>query len=99
MYRYFLFYKPYAVLSQFSPEKSKQTLSDFLSLPRTVYPVGRLDYDSEGLLLLTDDNETKHMLTDPEHRIPKTYLIQVERIPSDEALQSLRSGVVVENTR
>lgn len=96
MNRYFLFYKPYAVLTQFSPENNKQTLGNFLSLPRSVYPVGRLDYDSEGLLLLTDDNETKHALTDPAHRIPKTYLVQVERIPSDESLQSLRTGVVVE---
>ena len=64
---YILFNKPYGVLSQFTPETGKRTLSEF-GFPKNVYPVGRLDYDSEGLLLLTDDNLVKHRLTDP--RIP-----------------------------
>ena len=94
--KYILFYKPCAVLSQFSPEQGKQTLKDFLSLPKDVYPVGRLDYDSEGLLLLTNDNAVKHELTDPKFHHPKTYLAQVERIPTEEALNRLRNGVAIE---
>ncbi len=97
--RYFLFYKPYAVLSQFSPESGKQTLKDFLSLPKDIYPVGRLDYDSEGLLLLTNDNETKNKLTDPKFEHPKTYLAQVERIPTEKALQQLRTGITIEGAK
>lgn len=97
--RYILFYKPYAVLSQFSPERGKQTLKDFLSVPKDIYPVGRLDYDSEGLLLLTNDNTIKNKLTDPKFEHPKTYLAQVERIPNEEALQKLRRGVVIEGKR
>lgn len=94
--KYILFYKPCAVLSQFSPEQGKQTLKDFLSLPKDIYPVGRLDYDSEGLLLLTNDNAVKHELTDPKFHHPKTYLAQVERIPTEEALNRLRHGVAIE---
>ncbi len=97
--RYILFYKPYAVLSQFSPEQGKQTLKDFLSLPKDIYPVGRLDYDSEGLLLLTNDNEIKNKLTDPKFEHPKTYLAHVERIPNEEALNKLRRGVVIEEAK
>ena len=92
---YILFNKPYAVLSQFMPEGGKQSLQDF-DFPKNVYPVGRLDYDSEGLLLLTDDNQIKHKLTDPKFKLPKTYLVQIERIPSEESLQKLRKGVVIE---
>ncbi len=97
--KYFLFYKPYQVLSQFSPEPGKETLSDYLSLPKDVYPVGRLDYDSEGLLLLTNDSQIKSTLTDPKFGHPKTYLAQVERIPNEEALQRLREGVVIEGVK
>lgn len=95
---YLLFNKPYAVLSQFTPETGKRTLSEF-GFPKNVYPVGRLDYDSEGLLLLTDDNAVKHRLTDPKFELPKTYLAQVERIPSDESLSLLRTGVDIENVK
>lgn len=98
MKKYILFYKPYAVLSQFSPERGKQTLKDFLSLPKDIYPIGRLDYDSEGLLLLTNDNIIKTKLTDPKFEHPKTYLAQVERIPNEEALQKLRRGVVIKGS-
>jgi len=99
MKKYFLFYKPYLVLSQFSPEGGKQTLKDFLHLPKDIYPVGRLDNDSEGLLLLTNDNEIKHKLTDPNHNHPKTYLAQVERIPNEQALEQLRTGVIIEGKK
>lgn len=96
--KYILFNKPYAVLSQFTSEDGKQSLQDF-GFPRDVYPVGRLDYDSEGLLLLTDDNEIKHRLTDPKFKLPKTYLVQVERIPSAGSLQQLCAGVVIEGRK
>lgn len=94
-----LFYKPYAVLSQFSPVAGKQTLKDYLSLPKDVYPVGRLDYDSEGLLLLTNDNAIKRLLTDPNSDFPKTYLAQVERIPNQVALEKIRTGVILEGKK
>jgi len=96
--KYILFNKPYAVLSQFTPEDGKQSLQDF-SFPEKVYPVGRLDYDSEGLLLLTDDNSIKHKLTDPKFKLPKTYLVQIERVPSVESLQQLCEGVVIEGKK
>ena len=96
MKKYFLFYKPLFVLSQFSSEAGKQTLKNFLDLPKDIYPVGRLDYDSEGLLLLTNDNEIKHALTDPKYEHPKTYLAQIEGTPDDHVLEQLRSGVIIE---
>jgi 23S rRNA pseudouridine2457 synthase len=97
--RYILFYKPYAVLSQFSPEPGKLTLKDFLILPKDIYPIGRLDFDSEGLLLLTNDNEIKSKLTDPKYQHPKTYLAQVEQIPNDKALDNLRKGILIEGKK
>lgn len=93
---YILFNKPYGVLSQFSPSVGKQTLRDFGPFPKDVYPVGRLDADSEGLLLLTDDKAVSHRLTDPRFEHPRTYYVQVERIPDPVALKALRSGVVIE---
>ena len=96
--KYILFYKPYAVLSQFTPEAGKQSLKDF-GFPKGVYPVGRLDYDSEGLLLLTDDNEMKHTFTDPKFELPKIYLAQIERVPAEASLQQLRNGVMIEGKK
>lgn len=96
--KYIIFNKPYAVLSQFTSEDGKQSLKDF-GFPKRVYPVGRLDYDSEGLMLLTDDNEIKHKLTDPKFELPKTYLAQVERVPTEESLQRLRNGIVIEGKK
>lgn len=93
-----LFYKPFAVLSQFTPEEGKKTLAAF-KFPPGVYPVGRLDYDSEGLLVLTNDNELKHKLTDPKFEHPRTYLVQVERVPDEQALTALRRGVVIGTDR
>ncbi len=97
--RYFLFYKPFGVLSQFTPEHGHKTLKDFGPFPPGVYPIGRLDLDSEGLLLLTDDNRIKQRASNPNFDHPKTYWVQVENIPDAEALQKLQSGVVIEGKR
>jgi 23S rRNA pseudouridine2457 synthase len=94
--RYIIFHKPYGVLSQFTPEGEHSTLKDYIDVP-DVYAVGRLDADSEGLLLLTDDGRLQHRLTDPKFQHPRTYWAQVERIPDRAALAQLRSGVTIGN--
>jgi 23S rRNA pseudouridine2457 synthase len=96
--RYLLFHKPYGVLSQFTPEGDKATLKDYIDVP-DVYAVGRLDADSEGLLLLTDDGRLQHRLTDPKFQHPRTYWVQVENIPDEEALGRLRTGITIQNYR
>lgn len=88
------FYKPYGVLSAFTDRDGGPTLARYIDVPG-VYAMGRLDKDSEGLLLLSDDGELAHLVTHPRHSLPKVYLAQVERIPDEDALQALRSGVVV----
>jgi len=94
-----LFFKPYGVLSQFTREAGHQSLADFGPFPGDVYPAGRLDADTEGLLLLTNDNRLKHRLADPRFFHPKKYLVQVERVPDAEALRRLREGVMIDGER
>lgn len=89
-----LFNKPFGVLCQFTDASGRPTLADHVSQPG-VYAAGRLDLDSEGLLLLTDDGALAHRLTDPRHKQPKTYLAQVEGVPTPAALVALRDGIVL----
>ncbi len=89
-----IFNKPYGVLSCFTDTSQRPTLSDYISVP-DVYAAGRLDFDSEGLLLLTSDGSLAHRLTDPKFKLCKTYVVQVERIPDEHSLAKLRTGVVI----
>ncbi len=91
----YLFNKPYGVLSQFTDrgtQTKRETLSDYINVPR-IYPAGRLDRDSEGLLLLTDDGRLQARISDPKFKMPKTYLVQVEGVPHADALSALAKGV------
>lgn len=108
-HRYLLFNKPYNVLSQFTdrtpqdqtgdPTPDRGILKDYIPIPN-VYPVGRLDHDSEGLMLLTSDGPLQHRLSDPKFEHPRTYCVQVEQIPTPEALTTLRQGgIQIQNYR
>ncbi len=100
-YHYILFYKPYNVLTQFSDAEGRPTLADYITYP-DVYAAGRLDRDSEGLLLLSDDGTVLHRVTHPHWKLPKTYLVQVEAVtglPDDATLEPLRQGVVIKGQR
>lgn len=92
------FNKPCGVQCKFSPEPGRRTLADFIAVP-DVYPAGRLDADSEGLLLLTDDGALQARITEPRHRLAKVYWAQVEGEPHEPALQALRDGVQLPDAR
>lgn len=96
MSRIVLFNKPYGVLSQFTAEDGHPGLKDHIDLPG-VYVAGRLDADSEGLLILTDDGAVQHRLAHPRFKLPKTYWVQVEGVPDESALAALRRGVVLKD--
>ncbi|MBL7995436.1 pseudouridine synthase [bacterium] len=95
---YILFYKPYGVHSQFTSDACQVTLKSF-GFPKGVYSVGRLDADSEGLLILTDDGQFKHLLIEPKYDHPRTYAVQVENIPEERSMESLRGGIVIDGKK
>lgn len=88
--------KPFNVLCQFTDEAGRATLADYLPV-KNVYAAGRLDFDSEGLVILTDSGPLQHRIADPRNKLPKTYLAQVEGVPDDEALAKLRRGVILKD--
>lgn len=92
MAKLILFNKPFKVMSQFSESGDKATLANFIEIPN-IYPAGRLDYDSEGLLLLTDNGQLQHRIAHPKHKSTKTYWVQVEGEPNTENLGKLRKGI------
>lgn len=96
MPRYILFHKPYDVLSQFTSEDGARALGEF-NLPKDVYPAGRLDKDSEGLLLLTDDGPMIEKLLNPKNEKKKTYWVLVERVPTMDELETLKNGLLIED--
>jgi 23S rRNA pseudouridine2457 synthase len=85
-----LFNKPFQVMCQFSPHPTRQSLADYLTVP-DIYPAGRLDADSEGLLILTDDGKLQHAISHPDSKQPKTYLVQIEGVPDTSTLDRLRA--------
>ena len=93
-----LFNKPFQVLSQFTDEEGRKTLAEFIKIPN-VYAAGRLDYDSEGLLILTDNGRLQNLLSDPEHKLPKTYWVQVEGEITDQAILKLEQGVLIKGIK
>ena len=99
LFKYFAVHKPYGVLSQFTDPGGRKTLADLFDFPYDVYPVGRLDYDSEGLLLLTNDKALTEKLLHPRQNLEKEYFVQVEGIPTEEALTELRAGVLLEEKK
>lgn len=98
LFRTLAFNKPFGVLPCFTDPDDRPTLADYVKIPK-VYAAGRLDQDSEGLMILTSDGKLAHAITDPRHELSKVYMAQVERVPSDEALQELRSGVMLSGRR
>src|SRR3978361_1194249 len=94
-HRYFIIYKPFQVMSQFSPAENKQTLKDFFEVPKDVYPVGRLDYDSEGLLILTNDTSINHRLLHPEFEHEREYWAQVDNAVLPASVLQIAKGVEI----
>ncbi len=95
MSKYFVVHKPFNVLSQFTSHEGKKTLKNVFNVPENVYPVGRLDYDSEGLLLLTDDKKLNHILLNPLHEHEREYWVQVENLLNQRAIADLEKGVEI----
>ena len=96
MSKLILFNKPFGVICQFSPHEKHQSLAEYISI-KDVYPAGRLDHDSEGLLLLTDDGKQQHKISDPKNKMKKTYWVQVDKEITDEAVEKLKKGVMLKD--
>jgi len=94
-----ILFKPFGVLCQFTDFSGKPTLASLGIFPHDIYPAGRLDFDSEGLVFLTNDGVLQHLLLEPKFNHPRTYLVQVERIPDESKLDQLREGVVIEGKK
>ena len=99
IFKYYIAYKPYGMLTQFTDSEGRRTLSELYPFPRDVYAVGRLDIDSEGLVLHTNDKKLNFYLLNPESRHEREYLAQVEGIPQRSDLEKLEKGVVIENRK
>jgi len=91
-----LFNKPFGVICQFSPHEKHQSLAEYIPI-KNVYAAGRLDHDSEGLLLLTGDGKLQHKISDPENKMPKTYWVQVDNQVTEEAVEQLKKGVMLKD--
>lgn len=94
-FKYYIIYKPFQVLTRFGREEGKASLADYFNVPSDVYPVGRLDYDSEGLLILTNDKSLNHRLLDPKFSHEREYWVQVDGAVTGEAVQQLKQGVSI----
>lgn len=94
--RLILFNKPFRVLCQFTDSEGRATLSDYIFV-KDVYAAGRLDFDSEGLIILTSDGSLQHKISDPRHKLQKTYLVQVEGMPDEDSLEKLRKGILLKD--
>ncbi len=98
-FKYYIIHKPYNVLSQFTDKQKRKTLADVFNFPKNVYPVGRLDMDSEGLLLITDDKVLTDFILNPKNRHEKEYYVQVEGIPDAEAIKKIEEGVIIQGRK
>ncbi|MCK9280684.1 MAG: pseudouridine synthase [Melioribacteraceae bacterium] len=96
---YYKIYKPYGVLSQFSDKDGRRTLADLNNFPKDVYPIGRLDMDSEGLLILSDDKKLNDRMLNPSSKEEKEYYVQVENIPAPQKLIEFSQGIIIEGKR
>ncbi len=94
---YFLLYKPTGVISSVEDEKGRKVVTDFIDVPQRIFPVGRLDYDTSGLIILTNDGELANLLMHPKHKIPKVYIAKVRGLPGKEELKQLQYGVKLED--
>ncbi len=97
--KYYIIHKPYGVLTQFTDKDKRPTLAQLYDFPKDVYPVGRLDMDSEGLLILTNDKELTDFLLNPKNRHEREYFVQVEGLPAKEALDKLKQGIVIKGEK